>query len=67
MPGRIKTIIDLIIEQKSGGDEAIKNIMTTKLILKGIDPDDYQPGSEDDPAILGRLEQIASDLSVSLA
>ena len=66
MSGRIKTIIDLIIEQKSDGDEAIRNIMKTKLILKGIDPDDYQPGSEDDPAILAQLEQIASDLSVSI-
>lgn len=66
MAGRIKMIIDLIIDQKAGGDETIRNIMTTKLILKGIDPDDYQPGSEDDPAILGKLEQIAGDLSVSI-
>ena len=36
----------------------------TKLILKGVDPDDYSLGSEDNPDIISKLEHIAAEMGV---
>jgi hypothetical protein len=58
MTGRIKQMIDTLIEQESKGDQRLINITRTKLIVRGIHPDKYSPHSEDDPIIIRQLEKM---------
>lgn len=66
MAGQIKAMIDQIIQQRSKGNPVLESTTTTKLILKGIDPAKFSASSPDDPAVIARLRQLASDLSVTL-
>ncbi len=58
MAGRIKQMIDTLIEQESRGDPRLSNITRTKLIVRGIHPDKYSAHSEDDPIIIRQLEKM---------
>ena len=58
MTGRIKQMIDTIIEQEAKGDPRLINITRTKLIVRGIHPDKYSANSEDDPIIIRQLEKM---------
>jgi hypothetical protein len=64
--GKIKQLIDQIIEQRSKGSEIIRNTTRAKLILKGVNPDKYTTSSADEPEILSRLQQIAADMGIKL-
>lgn len=64
MSGRIKKLIDEIIEKRSGGNPTLATITRTKLILKGIDPDKYDDKTVDDPAVLQKVEQIARNIGI---
>lgn len=64
MAGKIKEIIDQIVEERSRGNRALAATARTKLLLKGIDPERYTRDSEDDPAVLQRLHEIARDLNI---
>jgi hypothetical protein len=64
--GKIKQTIDKIIEERSRGNEVIRNTTRTKLIIKGINPNKYTAESEDNPEILTRLQQIANEMSIKL-
>lgn len=66
MAGKIKRMIDTIIEKRSKGNEVLKNTTRTKLIIKGYSPDRWTLQSEDDPAKIGELKQIAHDMGVEL-
>jgi hypothetical protein len=66
MPGRIKKLIDQIIQQKSGGKLVLANIVATKLILKGINPDKFDAASPDDPVIIGKVKQAAAEMGVTI-
>lgn len=66
MSGKIKKMIDTIIEQRSKGSPIIAGTVKIKLILKGINPDKFTIYSDDDPVIIKKLEQIAVDLGVDL-
>lgn len=66
MPGRIKIMIDKIIEQRSKGNPILVNTTRTKLVLKGIDPGKFNSGSPDDPVIIAKLRTLADELSVTL-
>ena len=66
MAGQIKVMIDRIITERSKGSAALAATTRTKLILKGVEPDEYTAASPDDPAVLGRLREIAAELNVSL-
>ncbi|WP_321505612.1 FIST N-terminal domain-containing protein [uncultured Methanoregula sp.] len=58
MAGRIKQMIDTIVEQEAKGDPRLINITRTKLIVRGIHPDKYSAHSEDDPIIIRQLEKM---------
>ncbi len=58
MTGKIKTMIDDIIEKRSKGNPVISGTMKTKMKLKGIDVEKYTAASDDDPVIIGRLNEI---------
>ena len=66
MSGQIKTMIDKIILERAHGNPTLILTTKTKLMLKGIDPDKFGAGSEDDQGILDRLRKLAQELSVAL-
>ena len=66
MTGKIKEIIDSIILQRSKGNSAVANLTRAKLAMKGVICDKYNEASEDDPAIIEKLKQIAIDLNIKI-
>jgi hypothetical protein len=66
MVGRIKRMIDTIIEKRANGNQTIVNTTRTKLRLKGISPDNYTLTSEDDPVIIEKLSNLAKELGISI-
>ncbi|WP_242975867.1 HD domain-containing phosphohydrolase [Desulfosporosinus sp. FKB] len=65
MSGKIKQIIDEIIFQRSRGNPAIAEMTKAKFILKGINPNQYDNSSIDDPLIIERLLKIAKELNMN--
>lgn len=66
MAGKIKAMCNTILEKRAGGNPTIEKITKTKLILKGVNPDQYTASSADDPAIIAKLTEIAKELGVAL-
>jgi uncharacterized protein YgbK (DUF1537 family) len=66
MAGRIKAMIDQIIEQRSKGNATLKLTTKTKIMLKGINPEIYTNISEDNQAVEQRLKDIALELGVTV-
>jgi hypothetical protein len=64
MAGKIKKMIDTIIEQRSKGSRIIAGTIKVKLILKGINPDSFNHKSNDNPLIIKQLEKFAKDFGV---
>jgi hypothetical protein len=62
MAGRIKKMIDSIIEQRTKDNPMMAGVIKTKLALKGIDPTKFSPQSEDDPVIIGKLEAFLKEM-----
>lgn len=54
-------MIDDLIEVRSKGDPVQAAAVRVRLLLRGIDPDDYTHATEDDPAIINKLEQMAAE------
>jgi hypothetical protein len=65
--GSIKRLIDAIVSHRSNGNPIIAKSMRTKLMLKGINPDNYTTDTPDDPMILKRLNRLAQAMGVSLS
>ncbi len=66
MAGQIKSMIDRVIAQRSRGNPTIAVTTRTKFILKGVNPDRFDPASPDDPAIIAKIKTIAVEMGVSL-
>jgi hypothetical protein len=66
MPGEIKRVIDCIIERRSNGNAAVAITTKTRLVLKGINPDDYRADSFDNPVVLEKVKQLAKELGVAI-
>lgn len=64
MPGKIKDIIDNIIQERSKGNPVIAEMTKAKLILKGINPSKFDSYSADDPVIMEKLLNISHLLNV---
>ena len=62
MAGKIKMMIDNIIDQRAKGNAMLQGVIRTKLMLKGIDPKKFTLQSDDDPAVLSKLEALVKDL-----
>ncbi|MGE5626634.1 MAG: FIST N-terminal domain-containing protein [Solirubrobacterales bacterium] len=58
MAGKIKKMIDLIIQEMSMDNPAIEEMTKAKFILKGLSPDKFDRNSEDDPKIIKKLLSI---------
>ena len=65
MAGQIKKMIDEIIKKRANGDSVLIKTTTTKLVLKGINPDKFTSSSEDDPVIMEKLKSLAKDLNIT--
>lgn len=65
MAGQIKKMIDAIIEQRSQGNKVLVGVVKTKLILKGIDPKNYDSSSPDDFAVIGKLHELMNEFNIS--
>ncbi len=65
MAGLIKFMIDNIIQKRSKGNPLVANLMRNKLILSGINPDNYTFTSEDDKNVIKKLEEFAADALIS--
>lgn len=55
-------MIDGLIARRSNGDPVAAAGVRVRLLLRGIDPDDYTETSEDDPAVIAKLDQMVADL-----
>jgi hypothetical protein len=64
--GKIKLIIEKIIEERARGNDTIRNTTRAKLVLKGFNPDSFTIKSEDDPEIISSLQKIAVEMGVKL-
>ena len=62
MAGKIKRMIERILAERSKGDELLARVITTKLILKGIDPNKFSDKSDDDPQIIEKLGKMMRNL-----
>jgi hypothetical protein len=61
MAGKIKLMIDAFVNQRAQGNTVLEGVVKIKLILKGIDPKIYTRESEDDPAIIAKLEDLMKE------
>ena len=62
MAGKIKMMIDAIIQQRAKDNPMLEGVIRTKLMLKGIDSKKFTLQSEDDPAVISKLEALVKDL-----
>ena len=66
MAGKIKRMIDVIIDTRSNGNTTIRGSVATKLILKGFNPAKFDAGTPDDPALIAKLRTIAQEMGVAV-
>ncbi len=66
MAGKIKLMIDKIVQEKSKGNDIIAKCTRTKLVLKGIAVDKYTLSSPDEPAVIANISKIAKEFGVTL-
>ncbi len=62
MAGKVKQMIDTIINQRAKDNAMLAGVIKTKLMLKGIDPNKFTAQSPDDPAVISKLEALIKDL-----
>jgi len=62
MAGKIRQMIDTIISQRTKDNPMLVAVIKTKLMLKGIDPNKFTAQSDDDPAIIAKLEAVIKEL-----
>ena len=66
MPGRIKNMIDTVIEKRSAGNPGHAANTRVKMIMKGIYPDKYTATSQDDLVIIEKLLTLAKELNIEI-
>jgi hypothetical protein len=63
MAGRVKQLIDELIELRAGGNQGVAHFLKAHLMLNGIDPSRYTALSDDDSQKELRLESMISEFS----
>ena len=61
MAGKIQRLIDELVEVRTKGRAALTHFVRAHLVLSGIDPDQFDETSADDPEIVARLERMIDD------
>lgn len=60
MAGRIHAMIEDLMAERTT-DAVSRSAMRVKLLMRGIDADKYNALSDDDPAIIAKLEQMRQE------
>jgi hypothetical protein len=60
MRGKIKRLIDELIEIRTRGNTAQAHFVRSHLVLNGIDPARFDESSPDDAEVIATLEQMIS-------
>lgn len=66
MAGRVKELIDRLIEMRTKGDRGLVAPLKIKLIMKGVDPDLFDASSPDNPLVIQRIITIAKEMGYEL-
>lgn len=66
MSGEIKRMIEAIVSVRSKGNPTIAKAVETKMILKGIDPQNYTSVSPDNPVVISKLKEMAKQFNVAV-
>lgn len=66
MSGKIHQLIQKIIDSRARGNPALAQVISTKLLMKGIDCSKWGESSDDDPAMLEKVKQAATEFGVSV-
>lgn len=66
MAGRIKELIDRLIELRTKGDRGLVAPVKIKLIMKGVDPDLFDANSPDTPQVVQRVIAIAKEMGYDI-
>lgn len=66
MAGKIRFMIERLIELRTRGDRGLIAPLKIRLIMKGIDPDLFDADTPDTPAIIQRLAAIAREMGYEL-
>ncbi len=66
MAGRIKFLIERLIELRTKGDRGLVAPLKIKLIMKGVDPDMYDASTPDNPLVIQRVLSIAKEMGYDL-
>lgn len=64
MAGKVYSMIQQVITQKSKGNTVIANSVRTKMYLKGIAVDKYTATSPDDAAIIQKVREVAKEFGI---
>jgi len=66
MSGTVKKVLDQIISARSGGNPTLALTTKTKLIIKGLNPDEFTFQTEDNPATVEKAFIIAKEMGIEL-
>ena len=61
MAGKIHKLIDDLVRLRANGRAGLSHFVRAHLVLTGIDPDQFDASSADDPEIVERLEKMIAD------
>lgn len=66
MAGKVKELIDRLIQLRTKGDRGLVAPVKIKLIMKGVDPDLFDENSPDSPQVVQRVIAIAKEMGFDL-
>ncbi|NPV87897.1 MAG: hypothetical protein HPY45_18010 [Anaerolineae bacterium] len=66
MIGKIHQLTTYIIAQRSKGNATLAATTKAKLIVKGINPDNYNENSPDDEEIIEKLLEFAEENGIEI-
>jgi hypothetical protein len=67
MAGRVRKLIDELIELRTRGSDSVTPFLRAHLMMRGINPDAYTESSPDDPAKVAALEAMIADFREQMA
>lgn len=66
MAGKVKSLIEQLIQLRTKGEHGLVAPLKIKLIMKGVDPDLYDADSPDTPTVITRITTIAKEMGYDL-
>jgi hypothetical protein len=61
LAGKIQKLIGDLVQLRANGRAGLTHFVRAHLVLSGIDPDQFDESSADDPEIVARLEKMITD------